>query len=353
MTCATSLLDCGASIESALERPGLVARLQALGLGRPEIFDGTVLAAGLSIRLAGIAVRHGTETITGSAGSLLDDPFPRAAAELVERLGLLAAIAKGERLIPFYDERRRKLGVLPGSSVFPVSPDETSYRWARSSGVAAGSTWTEAARRARFELIERDRVLRSWFGGGAPGLVFDPGELVPPVLHERYEVRAYSFAEGTSDTSVAAVFAFPRDQRHCRGASLPLVYGFGARDSLPAALGVAASELLQRLGFLFDEALPADPPSPSPTPDFHQEYYLFRGHHEKLRRWLAGGHATSRSLLDVADEAEEPAYVDVSPADGPVVVKALPRGHAPLAFGVGHPCLSRTASLADTVHPIA
>jgi hypothetical protein len=58
-------------------------------------------------------------------------------------------------------------------------------------------------------------------------------------------------------------------------------------------------------------------------------------------------------LLDVADEAEEPAYVDVSPADGPVVVKALPRGHAPLAFGVGHPCLSRTASLADTVHPIA
>jgi hypothetical protein len=348
MTCAVSSLDCRSapSFESALERSGLVARLQSLGLGCPEIFDDTVFAAGLSIRLAGVAVRHGTETITGSAGSLLDDPFPRAAAELVERLGLLAAIAKGEQQIPFYDERRRELGVLPVALVFPMSPDETCHRWSRSNGVAAGSTWTDAARRARFELIERDRVLRSWFGGGVPKPALDAGMLVPAALHDYYDVRGYSFDEGTNDTSVAAVFAFPRDQS-------PLVYGFGARDSLDAALGVAGNELLQRLGFLFDEPLPQDPPSPSPTPGFHQEYYLFGGHHDKLRRWLSGGHASSRRMLDVPADTREPLYVDVSPADGPIVVKALPRGHVPLAFGVGHPWLSRSAPLAATVHPLA
>jgi hypothetical protein len=332
--------------DSALERPGLVARLKALGLGHPEIFDDTVLAAGLPIRLAGIAVRHGSETITGSAGSLSDDPFPRAAAELVERLGLLAAIARGKELIPTYDERRHEIGVLPASTVFPTSPDEASHRWARSSGVALGSTWTDAARRARFELIERDRVLRSWFGEGAPEPVLDTGTSIPSILHERYDVRAYSFAKGKEHTSVAGVFAFPRD-------GCPLVYGFGARDSLRAALGVAAGELVQRLGFLFDEPTPTDPPSPSPTPDFHQDYYLFEGHHEKLKKWLSGAHATSRRVLDVPDNEAEPVYVDVSAANGPIVVKALPRGHVPLAFGVGHPLLSREASLAATVHPIA
>lgn len=346
MTCVAPQPDRGSSFESPLERPGLVTRLQALGLGCPEIFDGTVVAAGLPIRLTGIAVRHGTETIAGSAGSLVDDPFPRAAAELVERLSLLATISRGKKLIPIYDERRSELGVLPGSTIFPTSPDETRHRWARSSGVALGSSWTDAARRARFELIERDRVLRSWFGEGTPEPVLETGTLVPAALHERYDVRAFSFAEGTSDTSVAGVFAFPRDR-------CPLVYGFGARDSLRAALGVAAGELVQRLGFLFDEPTPTDPPTPSPTPDFHQDYYLFEGHHEELKRWLSGGHTTSRRMLDVPENVTEPMYVDVSPADGPLVVKAVPTGHVPLAFGVGHPCLSPSAPLAATVHPIA
>jgi hypothetical protein len=346
MMCAAPQPDSALAFEGKLERPGLVARLQALGLGCPEIFDGTALAAGLPIRLAGIAVRHGAETITGSAGSLVDDPFPRAAAEFVERLSLLATISRGRKLVPFYDERRRELGVLPGSTVFPTSPDETSHRWARSNGVALGSTWTDAARRARFELVERDRVLRSWFGEGAPELLPDIGTLVPAVLHEHYDVRAYSFAEGKNDTSVAGVFAFPRGR-------CPLVYGFGGRDSLRVALGVAVGELVQRLGFLFDEPTPTDPPSPSPTPDFHQDYYLFEGHHEKLKKWLSGAHTLSRCVLDVPDNAAEPVYVDVSTANGPIVVKALPSGHVPLAFGVGHPLLSREASLAATVHPIA
>src|SRR5882672_1816451 len=126
MTCATSPLDRGPSFTGVLERPELRARLSSLGLGQPEIFDGTVLAAGLSIRLAGIAVRRGPETITGSAGSLVQDPFPRAASELVERLGLLEAIARGNRMIPFYDERRRELGALPGAQVFPDGPVERS-----------------------------------------------------------------------------------------------------------------------------------------------------------------------------------------------------------------------------------
>jgi hypothetical protein len=345
MTCAVSQLDCRPPFGSPLERSGLGERLQALGLGQPEIFDDTVLAGGLSIRLAGIAVQYGTETITGSAGSLSDDPFPRAAAELVERLALLAAIGGTAGVITIYDERRRELGTLPVDRVFPVNTDETSYRWARSSGVAAGSTWTDAACRARFELIERDRILRSWFGEGVPEPVRDADALVPASLHSSYELGAYSFAEGKSGASVAAVFGFPRD-------GSPLVYGFGARDSLQGALSVAAGELLQRFGFLHGEAPPVEPPSPSPTPGFHQDYYLFAENHETLRKWLSGGHVSRRRLLDVPDHTDEPVYVDVSPAGGPIVVKALPRGHVPLAFGVGHPCSSSSSPLAATVHPI-
>src|SRR5262249_46891847 len=147
---------------------------------------------------------------------------------------------------------------------------------------------------------------------------------------------------------------FPRSA----SGSDPLVYGFAARDTVADAVAAAGSECLQRLGFLFDEPLPDSPPSPAPTPDFHQDYFLFPGHHQKLRGWLRGDHLAYRGCLGLgrSDAPEEPLYADITPPslEGRLfVAKALSRSHVPLAFGLGHPMLSSAAPPEFAVHPIA
>jgi hypothetical protein len=338
MTCATLPLD-------GVTGGGGAAPL-ATELAETEVFAGVVIAAGLSVRLAGLAVRFDEETITGSAGALGDegDPMDRARFELEERLALLRAMKTSEATLPLFDRHRRSLGSIRREEAFPQTHDEATLRWSRSSGVAAGTSFEDAACRARYELVERDRILRSWYGDLLPSRILDM-DAVPDALHAFYRVETYAFPEDGSDVSVAAVFAFPR-------ATGPLVFGFGARPTEAEAVGVAARELVQRLGFLWEEALPDRAPSPSPTADFHQDHYLFPDHHAALRRWLDGEHAPLGGSLR-STRSTEPTYLDLSPAGGPVVVKAVPCGHVPLAFGVGHPLLERAVPGGVAVHPIA
>jgi hypothetical protein len=175
---------------------------------------------------------------------------------------------------------------------------------------------------------------------------------MPSALAEEYVFEACSFDATFCDGSHAAgVFGFPR-----RGG--PLVYGFGARSTLDDAVAVASGECLQRLGFLFGEAIPDAVPAPSPTPDFHQEYYLFPAHHGTLRGWLRGEHERYRGCLNgsYAPPPGEPLYADLTPPglEGRLcVARAIPNGHLPLAFGVGLPVLSQPAPAELAVHPIA
>jgi hypothetical protein len=263
---------------------------------------------------------------------------------------LLLSMRHGDP-IPLRDAEGVRVGFAPASHVFPESPEPLRWKWARSNGVAIATTWVEAAKRARWELIERDSVLRSFYGEVAPRLVDDAGRM-PGADFGDYDFRSYALGAPSSDgVHTAGVFGFPR-----RGG--PLVYGFGARRTLDDAVAAARSECLQRLGFLFGEAIPDAVPAPSPSPDFHQEYFLYPGNHGTLRRWLRGEHEKYRGCLNESyvRAPQEPLYADLTPSvlEGRVcVARAIPNGHVPLAFGVALPLLTPFAPSDIAVHPIA
>jgi hypothetical protein len=316
-----------------------------------ETFSGTADVCGVAIHLAGVAIERDGESITGSAASLDADPSSRAWMELAERFAVLDALRANAPRIVLRDAVGRSIGVVKRSRVYPSNAAAGTLRFARSNGVAAGIRWSDAARRARFELVERDRVLRSWYGEVLPKRVPLPSASIPAGLFTEYEFSAFSFDEPGfgDDVSVVGVFGFPR-----QGA--PMVYGFGARETGRAALECAAAECVQRIGFLFSEPLPEVAPALSPTADFHQDHFLFPPHQARLRDWLGGHHRVFRGLLVATVLAREPVYVDLTPAQFGgrcVVVKAVPRGHVPLAFGIGHPWIHRPVPVALAVHPIA
>jgi hypothetical protein len=141
----------------------------------------------------------------------------------------------------------------------------------------------------------------------------------------------------------------------------PLAYGFAAHLSREDAIKAAANEAVQRLGFLLGEPIPQAVPSFSPTPDFHQEFFLFPPSHELLRRWLEGNPDASGSQGGTAvDDGrrhrdDEVLFVDITPNHlrGSVfVTKALCSSAEPLVFGEPAPHRANTGE-ARRVHPIA
>lgn len=335
----------------ALELDDLTARFPLPAAVGVESFSETVLVSGVPIHLAGFAAEIDGECITGSAAEFGSPPVLRAYMELVERLSVLVAMRRKDTPATLRDAEGSRVGLAPASHVFPESPDASRWRWARSNGVAVAATWKEAAMRARWELIERDRILRSFYGEIEPRRVPAPPGATPKGLQELYRFRAYMFDSPCSEDHVAMLVGFPRQND-------PLVYGFGCRSSGGAAVEVASAECVQRLGFLAGEPLPDASPARAPTPDFHQEHYLYPRNHDRLRRWLRGEHARHRGCLDpsLPRAPDEPRFVDLTPRElqgRAFVVRAVARGHVPLAFGVGHPLLGSNAPDAVAVHPVA
>lgn len=330
----------------------LVARYPLpAGTSRLERFSEIANVDDVRIHLSGLAAEFEGECVTGSAADLCETPFFRAHMELVERIAVLVAMRRMDAPITLCDFDGNRIGLASASHVFPESPDAARWRWARSNGVAVGTVWRDAAARAKWELVERDRVLRSFYGEIEPRRI--PFELfpVPHYLRASYEFRAYSFGTPFDHSCVTGLFGFPRG-------GAPLVYGFGCRATAMEAARTAASECVQRLGFLAGEPLPDVAPPPSPTPDFHQEHYLFVGHHERIRRWLDGEHARYRGRLHAsgAGASDAELFADLTPPGlvGKLcVAKALPSFHVPLVFGVGHPWLAPNAPDELAVHPIA
>jgi ribosomal protein S12 methylthiotransferase accessory factor YcaO len=267
--------------------------------------------------------------------------------ELTERTTLMEAIDRNPSRLLVRDGNGRAVAVVPASSAFPGNPDRARFRWALSSGVAAGTSWEDAARRARWELIERDRVLRSWYGRITPNHVGSARPFVPDPLRSDYDFEAFTFDVPDSDAVVCGVFGLP-------SGDAPLTYGFAARATRAAAIEVAAGEAIQRLGFLWGETLPSRPPEAVSEPDFHQEYYLCRSNHVVIRRWLSGAHARHSERCRMVRAAGEPHFADLSAfcdVGGVFVAKALPRGHVPLGFGIGHPLFDPLPPELS-VHPI-
>jgi hypothetical protein len=302
--------------------------------GEPASFMETASIEGTEVHLVGFSVEdEAGNAATGSAGDLEGPPIDRAYFELVERTSIIAMSEHGSDRWKACDDCRRERGQVGADVMLPVSTDPIRWRFARSNGVAVGLSWADACQRAHCELIERDRVLRSWYGEITPTRIELPEDLVPDPLFALYSFEAYAFEEiPASATKVSGLFGFPREE------GSPLLYGFGARDSQTEALDAAAAECVQRLGFLWGEEIPREPPSFSPTPDFHQEFYLCPSNHALLRRWLDGGHASAaparKSPSDL--QLQDRLFVDITPKQlvpRLVVAKAIPKGELPLLFG--------------------
>jgi hypothetical protein len=319
----------------------------------PQVFEEVVSIGGVEITLAGLAAESTDgETVTGSAADIAEIPLPRAYFELLERASVVGLGRERRGGWPVRDLDGASHGAVASTVLAPQSPDPTRWKYARSNGVALSSSWGDACRRSLWELIERDRILRSWYGAIKPTrLAMEPGT-IPHALRELYAFDAYSFDDPQdSQIHVVGVFGFPRAD------SAPLLYGFGARPARAEALSVASRECVQRLGFLWGEAIPASTPEFEPTPDFHQELFLCPSNHAVLRAWLDGEHGVATPKLRPPADASMPRlFADITPpelATKLFVAKAIPQEEWPLVFGSGHPWIEDELPEDLRVHPIA
>jgi hypothetical protein len=193
-----------------------------------------------------------------------------------------------------------------------------------------------ASRRSFWELTERDRVLRSWYGDIQPArAAAGPiGPVVAGLQSYAWEVHAFpdqSPAALSREVSVVGVFGFPRRD------DIPFAVGFAARPTDADAALAAAREALQMLAFMWGEPVPETCTTPAGTPTQHLDAYQVRGAHALVRRWLEEGHAQYRiGRAPAAVVSSSVRFVDLTPrwmAPGLHVSKCLSPAATPLVFG--------------------
>lgn len=340
---------------SAVVPPELISLLSAHPLPSSwqlvDCFVGATALDGLCVQVVGLVARSndGREAI-GSAGERNAVPFARAFFELMERVVVLETLSKRDVIHPLLDED----GVsVDAAWKFPSAPADVSYRYARSNGVAAGSDWSGACAAARAELIERDRILRSWYGLSVPEPLPLPDEPALVSLAPYYDFALYGFPSCSAagdQLHVLALFGFPRQS------SAPLIAGSGAGETRVAAWQRAFGECLQRWAFLWDESIPDAEPTFAPTAEYHQELFLWPVMHDALRAWLAGEHASDclRASIQRREEARM-SFLNLGGGSSAnlTVVQAVSTAALPLVFGRGHPDVIGELSAELAVHPIA
>jgi hypothetical protein len=315
-----------------------------------ECFVDCTEVSGLAVHVVGIiASAPDGRSVSGSAGERGTVPFSRAYFELFERV----AVLESERVAPH--------GSVPLSAAraplegrerwaLPSAPGGAPWAYSRSNGVAVGRDFVSACQAARAELVERDRLLRAWYGQTLPrrlGLSPDPAWAA---LAPWYEVLAYEFpAAGERDgLDVVGVFGFPKVRE------APLIYGAAADASSDGAARRAGAEALQRWAFLWGETIPDREPEFATAADFHQELYLWPPMHARLRDWLSGSHGLGAPLLaERGPVGAAPEFVELGVFPDLFVARAIPRSELPLVFGRGHPDAPRHAQEPFLVHPIA
>jgi hypothetical protein len=326
----------------------LRARLQSQSLPagctlREHLIERTSVA-GLDLHMVGlVAVTPSGREITGAAADAAGFPVERALYELIERICVVSASTTNSALAV-----RDRSGQLQerrsARELFPPDPRPDSLRTSLSNGAALHESWEQACGSAACELIERDRVLRSFRGEFVPRRLPLADGSISSALQRHYEVELYRLdpPEDPSQIAVAAVFLFPQT------AKVPLVYGFAAAPSMPRAEALAAHEALQRLAFLWGELTPVAPPTASPTPEYHQEFYLYPPHHSILRNWLRGDIRPNQPTMRLFDLSQI-WFADLSPTGvniGYAVAKAYAADAMVLQFGI-----ERGSSLGPP-HPI-
>lgn len=319
-----------------------------------EVVSDTFVADNVELRRAGAASRSPAgEEITGSAAERDVSPLARAGYELLERAGTLSALATGGAF-PTRTRDGAGVGIVSCEASFPSSDAHDRWRFSRSNGVALHTDWPSAARHALEELVERDRVLRSWYGEIRPEPLSVDWSTTPLAPSRSYDWRAVEFAPlpsgWMSDIQVVSVFGFPRT------VEAPLVFGHGARSTTTLAFDAALREAMQILSFLWGEPIVDVLPALAPTAAYHLDHWQVRAQHGALRRWLDGDHMRHNPRRPAAlEQGGDVTFVDLTPpwlrASGYHLAKAQSGRAMPLAFGdapfAGH--LPRELR----IHPIA
>ncbi|HEX2735253.1 MAG TPA: YcaO-like family protein [Polyangiaceae bacterium] len=301
------------------------------GATAPELFiDSTQLGA-LELQLVGFSSEIAGELCTGSAVERGDESVQpralrRAYFELVERLSICGAIASGESFA-VYSRQKEPLGRIGCADVFPQSSQPERWRYARSNGVAIAPDWDTACERAQAEAIERDLVLRTWFGAQAWQAL---GALDAQPWHDFDELLEVhiSCCQWLGFWVVMGI-GFPRSPAD------PTVIGLGARRQLADASSAALGEFTQRAAFLWGEQIPEHCPAVTPDAHYHQEYSLWAGANAGLRSWLA-----RQPHLVLPASNGQWSFADLTPSHlqgRACVVRAMSAGALPLVFGEGFP----------------
>lgn len=321
------------------------------GWGNVEVFSHTCTIGEVELRLFGLASKHSNgELVTGSAVEMTAFPIARSYFELLERASVSEAKRRPSHSYSVFGENREVRGQWGVQEVFPSSDLPTQWVYSNSNGCAVQETWSAAAKKARYELMERDALLRSWYGEFAPISV----EIPPPcqvlygALQEYYDFEVRLFpSSATQQQGVYAlgVFGFPKGRLN------PRVYGSAVAESVEEAITLANKEILQSLGFLWGESIPETLPVHSPTPSFHQEYFLYPESIDRVRAWLHAESAPPKSRTPSRNF--ECIYVDLTPPglqSKICVVKAISENAIPLTFG-GCPFFVHTQTDERVIHP--
>lgn len=320
-----------------------------------EPVEDAIDAGGQWVERAGLAARReGCGEATGSAAAIGRSPLDRAYFELLERVSILDAMRVRSRRWPLLDAGGTVAGEAKTEELFPESDAPDEWRYARSNGVAFHSTFEQARDHALWELAERDRVLRSWYGGAAPVRTDLPGEETLP-SPDAHDWRGYVLPDArptcwTATVRVAVVVGFPRRP------SVPLAIGFGARPRAVAALSAAAREAVQRVAFLWDEAVPEQPAMGPPSPALHLDWYLCPSNHGRIHDWLAGEHARFGGASHLPEGVSAPLFADLTPHSlrgRAFVIKAMSSDVVPLTFGFGPEELSGHLPHELKIHPVS
>jgi len=313
---------------AARERTLALTRRHPLppGWSLEETFLQEITVGELRLCMAGLVAGDGASQALGSAAESDSYPVERAYFELLERVSIQEA--RRAQQLALRDRTGGLLEQRSAARVFAAEPAPERLRLALSNGVALQSSWQAACSTAVRELVERDRVLRS-FAGELP---VRPLPAEPCALAPEYRSAAYALGEPGPQLGlhVVTVVLSPRTPEN------PLVYGFGAAESLREARARAEREARQRLAFLWGEALPTHAPEPAPTPDFHQEHFLYPPHHAQLFAWLEGKLPPASRRTRPFD-GDRLSFVDLTPvalhSTGLCVVKASSPHARKLRFG--------------------
>ncbi|OFZ82042.1 MAG: hypothetical protein A2583_15810 [Bdellovibrionales bacterium RIFOXYD1_FULL_53_11] len=301
---------------------------------KPEEFRQEVDVLGIKLFLSGFSSSNGAMELVGSSAGMDRHEPERSAFELLERITTVEAEESG--LIAF-----DKLDGI--------------CRYSKSNGIAIHTDKNTALQKSYFEVVERDRVLRSWFGDIANPVVLRScpdvrllGRLEP--LAAVFDLRVFEFVENLSrsKTFVHGFFGLPKnDNAAC-------FFGFGADSEESASIAKAVGEGLQRLGFTWGEKADFDPAAFKPTAIDHLLYYHDPARNGLIRRWCSNGNG--RYLKFIPHEPPRCVWNNIalkSMQDRIYAYQCKSDDLLPLTFGFDHPYARGLVPDEIRVHPLA